>query len=452
MSTSEKNIRVTCQGATSLALDELVEFQGGLKKLSKKNLEKLKARILEDGFNVPFFVWKHDGTNSLLDGHQRVRALKSLQSDGYEIPPLPVAYIEASDIADAKKKLLAISSQYGEFDSEELSQWLDELGDDIADTLRIVDGEMDTILKDTDKKTEVVLLNDRFIVPPFSVLDARQGYWQERKKAWRDLILDDGQARDNVQAFKNKDWEGKEYGGAGLSDVSILDPVIAEIADKWFCIDGGKTFDCFAGDTVYGYVSSYTGHRFTGVELREEQVNFNNERIKKYNNSIYICDDGRNILNHIERDSQDLLFSCPPYFDLEVYSDLENDASNQGTYKEFIELLNTAFTNSIECLKNNRFAVIVCGDIRNKKTGAYYGFPDDIKNIFNNSGMITYNELILVDPVGNAMLRAGNYMKHRKVVKTHQNVLVFFKGDTKQIKNIFPKIEVNTDESTDVQL
>ena len=66
--------------------------------------------------------------------------------------------------------------------------------------------------------------------------------------------------------------------------------------------------------------------------------------------------------------------------------------------------------------------------------------------------MITYNELILVDPVGNAMLRAGNYMKHRKVVKTHQNVLVFFKGDTKQIKNIFPKIEVNTDESTDVQL
>lgn len=27
-------------------------------------------------------------------------------------------------------------------------------------------------------------LFDRFIVPPFSVLDARQGYWQERKRAW----------------------------------------------------------------------------------------------------------------------------------------------------------------------------------------------------------------------------------------------------------------------------
>lgn len=153
MSTSEKNIRVTCQGAINLALDELVEFQGGLKKLSKKNMEKLKARILEDGFNVPFFVWKHDGTNSLLDGHQRIKALKSLQGDGYEIPQLPVAIIEASDIADAKKKLLAISSQYGEFDGEELSSWIDDLGDDIADTLRIVDGEMERLLKDP-KETE----------------------------------------------------------------------------------------------------------------------------------------------------------------------------------------------------------------------------------------------------------------------------------------------------------
>jgi len=27
-------------------------------------------------------------------------------------------------------------------------------------------------------------LAERFIVPPFSVLDARQGYWQARKAAW----------------------------------------------------------------------------------------------------------------------------------------------------------------------------------------------------------------------------------------------------------------------------
>lgn len=163
MSTSAKSIRVTCQGAETLSIDQLVEFQGNLKKLSKKNLEKLKARILEDGFNVPFFVWKHDGTFSLLDGHQRQRALASLKSDGYEIPALPVAYIEASDIADARKKLLAISSQYGEFDADELSDWLKELDDGIADTLRIVDKEMkipkiDNINKESKPKKSLAVV------------------------------------------------------------------------------------------------------------------------------------------------------------------------------------------------------------------------------------------------------------------------------------------------------
>lgn len=27
-------------------------------------------------------------------------------------------------------------------------------------------------------------LTERFIVPPFTVLDTRQGYWQDRKRAW----------------------------------------------------------------------------------------------------------------------------------------------------------------------------------------------------------------------------------------------------------------------------
>ena len=32
-------------------------------------------------------------------------------------------------------------------------------------------------------------LNDTFIVPPFSVLDTKQGYWQKRKKYWLSIGL-----------------------------------------------------------------------------------------------------------------------------------------------------------------------------------------------------------------------------------------------------------------------
>ena len=174
--------------------------------------------------------------------------------------------------------------------------------------------------------------------------------------------------------------------------------------------------------------------------MRPEQAQLNNERVADMT-ARYICDDGQNVSKHIEPESQDLLFSCPPYFDLEVYSDLPNDASNQGSYEDFIQILKNAFTAAVGCLKQNRFAVIVVGDVRDKKTGFYYDFCGDIKRIFKEAGMPLYNEIILVETGASTAMRAGRYMESRKVAKMHQNILVFYKGNTKDIKNNFKKID-----------
>lgn len=286
-------------------------------------------------------------------------------------------------------------------------------------------------------------------MPPLSVLDARQGYWKERKTAWREKIGDVGQARETAAAYTEGLYSDK-YGISSNNTTSILDPVLSELALRWFMPGTGNAFDVFAGDTVFGYVAASLGNHFTGIELRQEQADFNQAACAGLD-AQYICDDGRNVLAHIGEETQDLFFSCPPYFDLEQYSDLPNDASNQSSYAEFYAIIDTAFSKAIKCLKNNRFAVIVCGDVRDKKTGAYYGFPDDIKQTFKRNGMTLYNECVLVDPVGTATIRASNYMMTRKVVKVHQNVLVFYKGDTKQIKHEFPEIEVAEDDGADME-
>jgi DNA modification methylase len=137
-----KKIEIKCKAAETLPIDLITEFQGNLKKLSKKNLEKLKKRIVEDGFIAPFFVWDDRGQYKLMDGHQRLQALISLRQDGYDMPFFPVANIEAEDEADARRKLLSITSQYGEFDIEELTAWVDQIDDDIAETLRFADEEL----------------------------------------------------------------------------------------------------------------------------------------------------------------------------------------------------------------------------------------------------------------------------------------------------------------------
>lgn len=61
-----------------------------------------------------------------------------------------------------------------------------------------------------------------------------------------------------------------------------------------------------------------------------------------------------------------MFFSCPPYYDLEVYSDDARDASNQGTYEEFLSILDTSFGKAVKALKDDSFAVVVVGDIRDK--------------------------------------------------------------------------------------
>ena len=49
-----------------------------------------------------------------------------------------------------------------------------------------------------------------------------------------------------------------------------------------------------------------------------------------------------------------------------------------------------------------------------------------------------YNDMVIMEQYGTAPMRAGiQFRGGRKVVKVHQNVLVFYKGNMKEIKNIY---------------
>ena len=109
-----KEIKIKCKAADGMPLDELYEFQGELKTISDDELDKLKKSILKYGFSFPVFVWK----NKILDGHQRLKAVKQLVSDGYKIKnnKLPVVRIEAKNEKEAAEKLLLINSRYAKID------------------------------------------------------------------------------------------------------------------------------------------------------------------------------------------------------------------------------------------------------------------------------------------------------------------------------------------------
>lgn len=231
------------------------------------------------------------------------------------------------------------------------------------------------------------------------------------------------------------------YGTAGnvseQTGTSIFDPVLCELVYRWFMPQGGgRILDPFAGGSVRGIVASMLGKDYTGVDLSERQIEANRvqaDNLTSNNKPVWIVGDSQNV-DTLAAGEYDFVFSCPPYANLEVYSDDPKDLSRMD-YADFIAAYKNIIIKSVAMLKDNRFACFVVGDVRDNE-GFYRNFPAHTIDAFQEAGMILYNEAILVTAVGSLPIRVGRQFEgYRKLGKTHQNVLVFYKGNPKAIKD-----------------
>lgn len=279
-----------------------------------------------------------------------------------------------------------------------------------------------------------VLLRDKFIEPPFSVLDTKCGSWQSRKRAWKLLGIESHIGRDaecNVKTMSGMTAEmyKEKYGREPMEGTSIFDPALCELMYNWYCPEGGTILDPFAGGSVRGIVANYLGFKYTGIDIRQEQIDSNREQALKLlpvnKQPQYYVGDSNVVLTEL-MPMYDLVFSCPPYADLEVYSEMKEDLSTME-YNEFIKVYAEIIKKAVAKLKSGGYACFVVGDIRDKK-GFYRDFISHTKQAFINAGAGLYNEAILLQPLGTAMLRAGKIFEAGgKLTKVHENVLIFKK-------------------------
>jgi DNA modification methylase len=216
---------------------------------------------------------------------------------------------------------------------------------------------------------------------------------------------------------------------------SIFDPVLCELTYRWFCQPGGKILDPFAGGSVRGIVAAKLGYDYTGCDLSAGQIAANQEQAKRITPGRlprWIVGDSQDIAK-LAPGQYDLVFSCPPYFDLEVYSEAPADLSGMG-WEKFSEAYRKIVAACVGMLKLDRFACFVVGDVRDER-GFYRSFPALTIDAFQSASATLYNEAVLVTAVGSLPLRIGKqFGSYRKLGKTHQNILVFFKGNPKTIK------------------
>lgn len=283
-----------------------------------------------------------------------------------------------------------------------------------------------------------VSLADKFLVPPFSVLDARSGLWQDRKRRWLSLGMQgevgraDGLTYNGIMAWKEAS-EGRAP--SGMADTSVFDPVMCELAYRWFSAPGARVLDPFAGGSVRGIVASTLARWYYGIELRPEQVAANRAQSHLGTDiaPTWIEGDATRLddaLVGIGSDF-DLIFTCPPYADLEVYSDDPRDLSTMS-YDAFMSSYRTAIRDALSHLRPDRFAAWVISDVRDKR-GLYRGLVADTVRAFTDAGARLYNDAVYLDMVATAAVRAERpFVASRKIVRTHQHMLIFVKGDPRK--------------------
>lgn len=109
-----------------LSMESLNAFQGKLKDLSSINFNKLWLSMVENGFSEPFVVWecKKDDKIYVIGGHQRLKVLLDKKSQGEELPDkFPCNFIECKNKKEAKLKILALTSQYGQITQDGLYEF-----------------------------------------------------------------------------------------------------------------------------------------------------------------------------------------------------------------------------------------------------------------------------------------------------------------------------------------
>ena len=409
---------------------------------------------------------------TVIGGHQRVKVMRDL---GYTEAECKVLNLTKKQEIALNVALNKIS---GEWDMPKLKDLLLKLDDGTfdMDLTGFDDDEIERLMAELPEDMENIdekkdgALAEKYIIAPFSVLDTRSKRWLDRRNIWTDIGIkseigrgnDDDKTQNGLtfgksaqppQVYKKKEkyenasgkkisWEEffalfpeqAHHGGT-----SIFDPVLCEIMYNWFCPKNGKIIDPFSGGSVRGIVAAINGFDYTGIDLSERQIQANQNNLDEILNNKadieihhipkWINGDSADI-KELAFGEYDLLFTCPPYADLEVYSNDEKDLSNMD-YTDFQAAYFDIINKTVSLLKQNRFAAVVVGEVRDKN-GIYHNFISDTIKYFTEAEMSYYNEMILINNFGSLPIRCGKpFEKSRKIGKTHQNILVFVKGDPK---------------------
>ena len=226
-----------------IEIDKIIPYENNPRIISEEAVKKVQESLQNFGWQQPIVV---DKNNIVIVGHTRLKAAQGLGYTHVSIYKTDLGPEKANAYRIADNKVGELSTWDEALLQIEILS-LKDLGLDI--TMSGLDAlDLDILLNGNEYESDPDRAKNmfkKFLVPPFSILDARKGYWQKRKKFWtEDVGISSGEGRDNNLMFKSTkvSLKGK--------DTSIFDPVLCEVLLKWFSKENDKILDPFAGGSI----------------------------------------------------------------------------------------------------------------------------------------------------------------------------------------------------------
>lgn len=238
-------------------------------------------------------------------------------------------------------------------------------------------------------------------------------------KELKTIINDTCQTRATLNSNRSDRRNGVNNGKC-----SVFNPHLAQMILSAYCNQNSKIYDPFCGGGTRGYIATKMGHSYTGVEIREEEVERIKTQMKEWDLYFDIINKDSSI--YVPNDLYDFCFTCPPYYDLEVYSNLDGDLSNAKTYDDYLDRLKLVIGNVYSVLKKDSFAVFVVGNFRNR-SGSLEHLNGDLIRIAKECGFDLWDELIWCGASNVALTRCGKFEKNRKSVRMHEYIIILKK-------------------------
>lgn len=236
--------------------------------------------------------------------------------------------------------------------------------------------------------------------------------------AWKDIIGDEGDQTTRRSA------ESKYLPGLRFSQ---FHPDLAEIVVRYWSLPGDLVCDPFAGRATRGIVALTLERRYLGFEVAPSTFSQTAAKIEALGGRL-VNADGCRMADALDC-SADLVFSCPPYFNIEKYESAPGQLSDLPTYEAFVARMGVAAQNAARVLKPGKFLCWVVGDFRTG--GSLRVFHADTIRMFEAAGLNTHDIVIIHNNSPFAPLQAGKVAAKRYTAKVHEYLLVFRKPESK---------------------